>query len=268
MSIDTNIKITNNLSISLSIVTVPFVFVFYLLSLSISVLTGLLAFGYLLTLFLSKRGFYDLSRFNIIVLVNMALVFYGSILGVGSNVIYIFYPFFSAPFILFNYNEKIKIAVSTVITFVSIMSLKIIYHKSFVQSINIPSPYTIFISGSIFLASIILSLIYLYFYIKKTQYYEAQLKKAHKSELSSIQKTMVSVAHYVNNLLVRVVTNAQLICRQSEDENIKSQAAQISDSGHQISKVIRKISKLKDVKEVAYSDGVTMIDLENSTYNN
>ncbi|MGA0242554.1 MAG: hypothetical protein ACO3K7_06155 [Candidatus Marinamargulisbacteria bacterium] len=260
-------KITNTLALILAATTAPFVIIFYFFSFKlVSLFTFVLILGYLNTFLLNKWQCYTLSRFGLIFYATTALIVYGTLLGVNSSVICIFYPFSWVPIILFDYAEKRYIITAIAITSMGVVGLKTIYNTNIIPPMVISDPALSFISLAIIIASIALAFMFLWLYIKKNQMYENELKQQHALELSSIRKTMVSVAHHVNNLLVLMVTNAQVIHKKSEDEDTRKQALQINKNGYKIAEIIRKISRIKKVKDTNYAQGIQMIDLENSVY--
>lgn len=89
----------------------------------------------------------------------------------------------------------------------------------------------------------------------------------HLAELSGIKKTIVALSHHVNQLLVPIVTNAYSIHQKLSDDESKHHVNQITDNSHKISRLIKKLSRIKDVRDVSYANGVMMIDIEGSTYN-
>ncbi len=270
--------LTNIISIVLSLTTFPFIFVFYLL---INKVLGLLVIpltiGYLLTLLLNQYNKYDFARFNLIVWGSLALLIYGTFLGVKSHVLSVYAPFLFLPIVLFYPSEIKKRIIGTSIVFSSMITLKTFY----LMNLNIINTNESIsnLGEIIWLISCVLIVIFLIMLAREQIKYETELNKSYnknieliqekkQTEITTLKKLITTLNHHINNLLVPITTGASIAQNKIEDKSLKKMLININENAFQISKIIKKISIIENITEKEYSDGSTMIDIESSIKEN
>ncbi|MDB5104949.1 MAG: hypothetical protein JWP91_2638 [Fibrobacteres bacterium] len=106
-----NIRVTNLSAVFYFAMAFPYPFILYFLGepvLAACVLVLLIC--YCLTVLLNKSGHHDLSRFNLMGSINVAVFVYTLFLGKSVGIVYAFYLTLIAPFTLFHIREVRKIA--------------------------------------------------------------------------------------------------------------------------------------------------------------
>lgn len=97
---------------------------------------------------------------------------------------------------------------------------------------------------------------------------EANKQKAMAKDLAiqHIKTSLVTLNHVINNHMVSLLANISFILKNNVDADTIKKADEIKGKLIDISKLLKKVARIKKPVEVEYSDGIMMLDIENSEY--
>lgn len=267
------IILVNKISLLFFYVSIPWFFIFSYVGLRY-IAWSVLPFSvlFLSSIFLNGLRKYDTSKYLLIIAANCALLFYSSTLGKAYAVQYILLPISVLPFILFP-NKRLRFIIFMI--FASVWAywlLELSNYESIFMTIhyNIPSKIVFVIrQAMVCIAFVLLLGLVSIFYRSNNELYHEKIKlieHIHDSELTNIKKAVGTFAHNINNILTPILMDAHAIQSKSTDTTSIEHAKLIHQNGKKITRFIKKMSHLKEPKDMEYANGKTIIDLENSIY--
>ena len=119
-------SLINKIGFLLASTTFPFISIFYYFNLKLySLLLIPFFISYLSTKKLNDRGFFKISRFNIIITTCIGLLLYSCVLGKGAGVQLVFFGLVSIQCVIFDIKNKKLILLGVVITFLTMFVLEL-----------------------------------------------------------------------------------------------------------------------------------------------
>jgi len=222
--------------------------------------------GYVITIILLRIGFYDTAKFNLLICLSIGIIYFSSMLSRETGIQILFIPLSLIPLFIFSPSDAFKIYAGVLISFVGYTILEISNYS--LSNINIFLSDTVqrSLSTSGYYIVMIPLFFYVHTFIKKSKEKSSLEKKFFKSEIKTLKKMIVSLNHIINNHLMLIITNATVIQQRVNTPEVAPLAQDIKAKGYEISKLLKKLSKLKKPVDTEYAEGITMLDIDASEY--
>jgi hypothetical protein len=226
-------------------------------------------FLYVFSLILEKQ-FPSVSKHIVILTANAGILLYASAFGYTAGIQYILFSFLVIPFILFRSDEWAQTILSVFQSIACFLGLEAFDYSFYPHTLSISSHHLIIIRYLMIVTTIfILSFsIWLYrFNLEKLSHErDCILIESLDEKVKTIKKIVIALNHIINNHLTLVVVNSSIISKSTCDPHLAKLTSSITEKGYTISYLLKKLTRLKKPAETEYAEGIMMLDIERSEY--
>ncbi|NDC82327.1 sensor histidine kinase [bacterium] len=198
------IVLINQVSLMFSVVAIPYFFIFYWLGLrwmAVSVVPFVV--GFLMAIVFNSFRLHYFSKWNLVMVSNLALLFYDTMLGYQSGINFIFFSLVIIPFVLFKPHEKLELYFGFFLPVCLTLVSNVLGYYGHTGVIPLTSDYLWLIRGTITVVTFVMLVFSVRFY------YNANHRIAHSLEVAlndlrlsntQLSNTNASLSDAVNEL--------------------------------------------------------------------
>ncbi|MGA0242060.1 MAG: hypothetical protein ACO3K7_03575 [Candidatus Marinamargulisbacteria bacterium] len=246
--------------------TLPWIVLFLIIKDSLALTIAVISLlGYVVCRYGISKKHHAFFKTIFIAIPSFDLMMYDALLGPEAMVPLVFLSLIIIPFFIYEtinmmlfFNASIPMACYLVTITYPL--------NAFIAPIPGIEHYSTILSLGTFLTSAVI--ITFSFYTSKKSIIDLKEKETRflESEIKTLKKIIVSLNHTINNQLMLIITNATVIQQRVNTPEVVPLAQDIKYKGYEISKLLKKLSKLKKPVDTEYAEGITMLDIDASEY--
>lgn len=240
-----HILLANSINLTTITLIVPYTFLFYFLGIhKLAILLGSLFFLFSFYHYLTYKKYYFLSRMLMILSMNIALGIYAIVLGRDSGIHFLYFVFFTLPFLLFSLNNYLLIAfccLSSVVPF-CIVRFQLVKPLVELDSLSLQ-----ILSVAMILLTFIWLLLNKLYLLKANGIVEENLQQSNQllqSRNRDLEQFAYVASHDLQEPLRTVASYVELLNKQYNDrfdENGQQYMGFILYSTHRLKKLIKDL---------------------------
>ncbi|MES2621009.1 MAG: ATP-binding protein [Bacteroidota bacterium] len=240
-----HILLANSINLTTLTLIPPYAILFYFLGLgALAILLYSFFFLFCFYLYLTHRKRYFLSRTLMVISMNLILGIYAIMLGKDAGMHFLYFVFFTLPFLLYDFKNYLLIAfccLSSIVPF-CIVRFEIIKPVIIMDSLSLE-----IISGAMVLITFIWLMLNKFYLLNTTRLVEEDLKKSNQSlqlRNRDLEQFAYVASHDLQEPLRNIASYVELLDRQYShhfDENARLYMSHAITATHRLKKLIQDL---------------------------